>query len=636
MVSRLPRSTGRDPEGFEAFYKDVRGRLLLQTYALTGDLHAAQRAVRDALVVTWHHWSKVSRLDRPEDYVRPLAWTRAQRRSSARWWARQKDLPNDARATLDALGKLTTAQRRVLLLAHLAALPMDDLAREVGITRNQAERELQTATAQFSVHREVASTAVRPLIEQLDAVIGEVRWPRPSIVIRAGSARRRLHTGVGVAAAVALVVVSGSLVTDGGDGARPALASKGLLEGDTPAPRPSAPSVPVEVEADPLVPEALLSADQLGAALPGQWAETETTKNTEGDGLTFACQASRYADMRGIGALVRTFTGTPVKGAPAGTAITAGQSAEASADADAAAATYTTTVGWYAGCQTPRVQLLSTYRVAGVGDEATLMVLRSWNAPVTTQVVGVARTGGLTTTVVSTRTGDTTAPREKDLGTSASLLGQAVTGLCTLPDAGTCTADARLRESSPVPVSGRGNPAMLIEADLPPVPGIDQPWVGSTARKARQNLAATRCDKTEFTGDGFTRTRTRSYLIPEATGLPAEFGLTETVGALPRKQAQQFVDRIRDKLAACPQDDLGTDVERLEQRETGPRDLTAWRLTVEVSENRSVRYLMAVIREGNAVAQLTFIPSDDVSIGPEAFLALADRAQQRLGQIADS
>ena len=104
MPRTLPRSNPRSPEGFEAFYKDVRGRLLLQTYALTGDLLAAQRAVRDAMVVAWHHWRKVSRLEQPEDYVRPLAWTRAQRRSSARWWARQKDIDAETRATLDGSG----------------------------------------------------------------------------------------------------------------------------------------------------------------------------------------------------------------------------------------------------------------------------------------------------------------------------------------------------------------------------------------------------------------------------------------------------------------------------------------------------------------------------------------------------
>jgi DNA-directed RNA polymerase specialized sigma24 family protein len=625
MPRSRPRSRSRSPEGFEAFYKDVRGRLLLQGYALTGDLHAAQRAVRDAMVVGWHHWRKVSRLDRPEDYVRPLAWTRAQRRSSARWWARQKDIDADSRATLDALGKLPTTQRRVLLLAHLTALPMDHLAREAGVTRATAERELQTASAQFAVHRDVASTAIRGTLEGLAPAIESVRWPRPSIVMRAGAARRRAHTTVGAAAAVAAVLVSGSLVTDAA-GVHPALESKGILEGNstsgTRGPEPSPPPP------DPLTPEALLALDQVSSAIPGQWTEGPTSKNTEGDGLVFTCQGERYADMRGIGALVRTFTGSGPKTGP----LTAGQSAEASADGDAAQRTFATTVGWYAGCASPRVQLLSTHRVDGVGDEATLMVLRSWAEPVTTQVVGVARTGGLTTTVVNTLTGMTDPAKEPDLAPSAALLATAVTGLCTLPDAGNCTADAKLRDASPAPV-GR-HPSLLVEADLPPVPTIDQPWVGTEPTKAKENVAATRCDDTTFTDPAFTKALTRSFVIPAATQLPTEFGLTETVGALPRKQAQVFVDDIRAKLKKCPDQDLGTDVERLANEETGPRDLTVWRLDVEVSEDRSVRFLMAVIREGNAVAQLTFVPSGDVSIGPEAFMTLAHRAQERLGQLA--
>ena len=249
MPRTLPRSHPRSPEGFEAFYKDVRGRLLLQTYALTGDLVAAQRAVRDAMVVAWHHWRKVSRLELPEDYVRPLAWTRAQRRSSARWWARQKDIDAETRATLDALGKLSTTQRKVLLLTHLTALPIDDMAREVGVTRATAERELQTASAQFAVHREVPSTAIRGVLEALAPGLESVRWPRPSIVMRAGSARRRAHTAVGVATAVAAVLVSGSLVTDAA-GARPALATKGILDGTPPA-RAEGDAAPAARPADP-------------------------------------------------------------------------------------------------------------------------------------------------------------------------------------------------------------------------------------------------------------------------------------------------------------------------------------------------------------------------------------------------
>jgi DNA-directed RNA polymerase specialized sigma24 family protein len=620
----LPRSKSRSPEGFETFYKDVRARLLLQTYALTGDLHAAQRAVRDAMVVAWHHWRKVSRLDQPEDYVRPLAWTRAQRRSTARWWARQKDIDAASRATLDALGKLTTVQRKVLLQTHLTSLPIDAMAREVGVTRSAAERELQTATAHFAVHREVPSTAVRGALDALAPALESVRWPRPSILMRAGSARRRAHTAVGVAAAVAAVLVSGSLVTDA-SGARPALSTKGILDGSSAPPRQK--ETPPPPAPDPLTPDALLGVQQVSAAIPGTWTQGTTSTNTAGNGLVFTCQGGRYADMRGIGALVRTFTGSAPKAGP----LTAGQSAEASADPEAAERTYQTTTDWYAGCTSPRVQLLSTYDVAGVGDEATLMVLRSWSEPVTTQVVGVARTGGLTTTVVTTATGKVDPQKESDLKPSAGLLANAITSLCTLPDAGGCSATPTLEESRPAPVGK--HPSLLVEADLPPVPSIDQPWAGTEPVKAKENLAATRCDQTEFTGADFSKAMTRSFVIPAAPQLPPEFGLSETVGALPAKQARAFVTKIRDQLGSCPDKDLGTTVDELMDDESGPRDLCVWRLTVEVSESRSVRYLMAAIREGNAVGQLTFVPSDEISIGPDAFMALAHRAQDRLAQL---
>ncbi len=633
MPRTLPRSNPRSPEGFEAFYKDVRGRLLLQTYALTGDLLAAQRAVRDAMVVAWHHWRKVSRLELPEDYVRPLAWTRAQRRSSARWWARQKDIDADTRATLDALGELTTTQRKVLLLTHLTALPIDHMAREVGITRASAERDLQTASAHFAVHREVPSTAIRGVLEALAPALESVRWPRPSIVMRAGAARRRAHTAVGVVTAVAAVLVSGSLVTDA-TGARPALASKGILEGSSTGPEQK--DTPPPPPPDPLSPQALLGVQQVSAAIPGNWTEGTTSTNTGGTGLVFTCQGGRYADMRGIGALVRTFTGTPPKSAK-GTdslagGLTAGQSAEASADEDAGERTYNTTLDWYAGCASPRVQLLSTHRVVGVGDEATLMVLRNWTQPVTTQIVGVARTGGLTTTVVNTVTGMTDPAKEPVLEPSAGLLATAVSGLCTLPDAGNCAVTPKLKETSPVPV-GR-QPSLLVEADLPPVPTIEEPWVGTQPTKARENLAATRCDDTQFTAPGFTKSLTRTFVIPAATQLPPEFGLSESVGALPPKQAHAFITDIRDKLTTCPDDDLGTEVEQLAMEESGRRDLYVWRLTVEVSEDRSVRFLMAAIRERGAVAQLTFVPSEDVSIGADPFVTLAHRALERLGELA--
>src|SRR3954469_679380 len=152
---------------FDDFYKSTRTRLLQQTFALTRDLPASRSAVRDAFVAAWHHWRKVSRLEDPEAWVRPLAWRHAQRRHSARIFHRDRKLDPDIRATLDALATLPMVQRKVLLLTNLTDLPMTEIAREAGLPLHDAEARLQAATSQLSIAREVPTTGIRPLFEPL-------------------------------------------------------------------------------------------------------------------------------------------------------------------------------------------------------------------------------------------------------------------------------------------------------------------------------------------------------------------------------------------------------------------------------------------------------------------------------------
>ena len=119
----------RSPETFDAYYVETRTRLLHEAYALTGDAPAARAAVRDAFVVAWHHWRKVGRLDDRDAYIRPLAFRRARRRHTARIWHRDKSLAPEARATLDALSKLSATQRELLVLNALSALSLAEIGR---------------------------------------------------------------------------------------------------------------------------------------------------------------------------------------------------------------------------------------------------------------------------------------------------------------------------------------------------------------------------------------------------------------------------------------------------------------------------------------------------------------------------
>ena len=617
----------QDPAAFDEFYKSTRTRLLQQTFAHTGDLPASRSAVRDAFVAAWHHWRKVSRLDDPEAWVRPLAWRHAQRRHSARIFHRDRKLDPETRATLDALAKLTFVQRKVLLLTNLTDMPLPDIAREVGLPLHDAETRLQTATSQFSMAREVPTTAIRPLFEPLLDHVDDARWPRVTIVRRAGTARRRTHTAFGAVAVVTAVVLGGAAVTDA-QGVKPSLESArasgvaAVRLGPGPAKTPAAdPSAAIAAAPVAIADDDLVTLDQVGQRIPGQWREAGPGSKT---GILMPCQSTRFADPAGTASAVRQFKAPARKDQPRRSLV---QSVEMSANGQGARASYRAMLGWFGGCSDARVQLISTHTVDHVGDEAMLLVLRSWKRPATTILAGVARTGQASTVTVSQAGGT----GRSDLDAAAGLLADAVNGLCSLPETGPCAEKPALAAARPV-AAGQV-PAMLSEVDLPPVAGIERPWIGTEARIANTNLASSRCDDTTFQVKKMRRGMTRSFVIPEAK-LSDLFGLTETVGYLPPPRARAFVADVRGKLRACADKQLGTDVVRVADTTTKKVDLTVWHVTTEISDDKTVTYLMGILREGGSIAQVGFVPDGKVQMAPGAFITLVHRALDRLPALA--
>lgn len=609
----------RDPDAFDEFYKETRERLLLQTYALTGDLSASRAAVRDAFVLAWHHWRKVERLEDPETEVRPNAWRHAQRRHTARLWHREKGLDPEVKDAFDILDQLTMRQRKALLLTQVAKASIPQMAREIGLPLDEAERELQDAVAEFTRLREVPTLEIRAAFEPIEGAIADTRFPRATIIRRAGAARRRTHTTVGAIVAVAVFLVSGTLVTDAA-GVRPSLdreaAGSTSSEGEADAPAARIPE------------SALVSADQLDAVLrPRKWTGGRTHPSSEEFRDLLPCQRQAYADPAGSEALVRNFAGTNAR-LPRATAV---QLVEASTTKRTARSTYRTLVGWFAGCADLRVQLIATRSVEQVGDQAIQMVLRSWNRPVTTYVVGVARTGLFTTSTLN-RVATDDPP---DVDASGRMLAAAVDGLCGLERGGGCATD-RPKLAFTTPVRVGMPPALLSEIDLPPISGVNLPWVGTEPVRPSANMAATRCDDVTFAGKfkgiRFTQTSTRTFVIPEAD-LADEFGLTETVGALPAKQATAFIDEVRARLGSCATRDLGTDVTAGKRFNAKDRSLSVWHLTTEVSDKRTLTYSMAILRSGTSVGQLSFVRSRNVAMSEGAFDALAVRALDRLGTL---
>lgn len=609
-------------EDFDQFYVGSRDRLLVECYALTGDLPAARAAVRDAYAVTWHHWRAAVRSGSPEEWLRPQAHSRAVRRHTARpWHRRANDDPH--RRTLAALSRLTGAQRRVLVLTHLSPLPMDAIGRHVGVPQWQAEQLLQSATAAFAMQLEVPSTSVRFRLEELRTVSQEGRWPRATIIRRTGTSRRRTHTLVGTAAGVLALVGSGVVVSGGP--ARPTGFDR--EEATTGAIARAAQRTPPPT----LARSSLLRTDQAERFAPGlRWRTAATNANLRGDGLVVPCQAERFADPEGKGALVRSFTAAGGGRGRAARATSARltELVELSASRQAARRAYERSRGWYAGCAAARTRLLSTHEVTGVGDDAVLFVLRSWGGEPRGLTIGVARTGRLTVTTAAQR-----VEGQPGVATAAAGLAAAVNRLCGTPGAEACAAPPRSRTVTPLP-TGQA-PGMLSAVDLPPVSRARGPWVGTDPQPARVNVASTRCDNTSFTGQGLTQDLTRTFLFPQNEQADA-FGLTQTVArATSAGRARDFVAEVRKRIAACGRANLGTEVETLADRRTDGQDLTVWDLSIELSDSRVLEFWMAIMRQGTAVSQVGFVSGTELRMSRADFRAVAERALERLPELPE-
>src|SRR3954447_24632689 len=588
-------------EEFDEFYLDSRRRLVHQTFAVTGDLSASRTAVRDAYVAARHHWNKVGRMADPEQWVRPRAWAIAQRRHTARPWHKEKSLLPEQAELLEALHKLSDAQRKTLVLTHLAVEPLTDIGREIGETQEKAEHHLQTATAALALALDGDATAIRSRLQALGDAADTIRLPRPQTVRRNGLRRRRNHAVVGSLVAVLVTVGVGALVLPASSGTRP-------------APKPGA-----------LVSKRMLLADdQVTGLAPKQpWTLTGTSDNTSGEGLNTMCQTARFADPDGLGTWVRTFaTNRPERRLV--------QTVEISSSPAAAKKAFDTTMGWYSGCKVPRIQLVDAYTVQGLGDQAVVMRMRIPSKDPRSFVVGIARSGSLTTsTVLETHTPVPAAPTGL-----VSALTSSVQNLCESRVAGTCIGAVSTSPTLP-PATGEA-PGMLAIADLPAVAGVMDAWAGTDAAPATVNIAATTCDRTDFAKAGAVRSMTRTYLIPEAH-LPQRFGLTETLGELPSpRAASALVARIGARMKACPDKELGSTVNHaVVKLRSGTPSYAMWRLENQVNQKQQlVPFWMGVVQDGRYVAQVNLTPVGKYDVDQAAFQALVVRARDRLAEVS--
>lgn len=589
-------------EEFDEFYVATRRGLVHQTFALTGDLGASRQAVRDAYVAARHHWEKIGHLSDPESWVRPRAWSAAQRRHTVRPWHRERHVSTAQAATLEALHTLPDAQRRALVLAHLSELGDAEAARELGLPPATVAENLAIATETVATALECDPAEVGDRLDELGGAADSVKLPRPASVRRSGLRRRRNHAAIGSVAAVAIILTAGAFVA-------------------VEAPDAPPPKVPALLNTKMLLTQPQIT--RLSSKNP--WRISSTTDNTKGTGINHRCQTSRFADDNGLGTWVRTFaTGSNQP-------RTLVQTVELSNSPGAAARAYQTTLGWYAGCTAPRLQLIDAYTVKGIGDKAQILELRIPGSRDLSYVVGIARTGALTTsTVLETLTGSPVTPQQV-----STALAAAVRNLCVSPVSGACVGAVKTVETMPPP-SGETR-GMLATADLPAIATVSVPWVGTDPQDATTNLAATTCDNADFAKSGAVRPVTRSYLFPRQANLPKRFGLTETIGKFTStKAAIKFADQVIADMRACPDRELSSSITRQVVNRGSEFETTYafWRLENQVNANEDkVIFWTGIARVGAYVAQVTMTPFQEYDVNQATFNGLIVRARDRLNEV---
>lgn len=591
-------------EEFDEFYVSTRRDLILQTFALTGDLAASRAAVRDSYVAARHHWDKVGKETDPLSWVRPKAWSRAQRRHSISPWHRERHIDADQTATLEALHKLRDAQRRTLVLHVLTELSMEQIGREIGLPLARVVDHLESATQVVTEDLNCTPEELSTRLVGLGQAVDTVKLPRPTIVRRNGLRRRRNFAIAGSVAIGVVMVSTGSFVAVGSPEDTVSRSQSAKL---------------IKTTRSQLLTEAQIASLAAGQA----WQKPVTSQNDDenSSGLNTSCQQERYADKAADGALVRTFT---TASGPRRTLVEAVEISKTTAEAEAA---YLTTRNWYAGCRADRIRLKSSYDIDQVGDQAQVLILAGPKKSDPSFAVGLARTGKLTLSMVL----EVKVSTQVKVGTVTATLATAVRNLCSSAAAGECVGQVLSEPTRPPPTGDVTG--MLAAVDLPPISDIKARWNDTPAAPPVPNTAAnTPCDKTDFIKGGAINPLSRSFLMSNDNA-PKVFGVTQTIGKFSSaKAAAKFADTLTSRMRSCEKrvlsSTISTAVVKPGSGATPPYGY--WRLVNQTQNRNEVTYWMGYTRVGSYVAQVTMTPVRDYDVSAKTFADLVLRSRDRL------
>lgn len=587
---------------FDHFFSSTSDVTLKATYAVCGDRNVAFESTVDAYCRAWRDWTKI-RNHNPDGWVRTEAW-RLTALSRSTHPLRQRQEEDSDRELLTALSKLRSDDRRLIALLTLGSIDLEDACREVGVPAQQGAESVTTALGGLESSLGQSLDQLEERMHGLSRVTRKLVLPAAGVVRHRAQSGRRRNTILLVVAAIALTIAGGLVsVAEPKSVERHRIGDKG---GD------------ILLLAQKIGPDDLLGSAEV-ARLDRKltWKVLGTDDDLREKTPYATCPSRRLADPRAIRFLVRTFQAGKSDERVA-------QAVEVSTSPGAAESGFDQMERWFADCRVPGVQLGDTWKIRHSFHNLSILQLVSHQEPTQTFTVGIGIAGSAVTTVVHRSDGE----KGPDITSFARVLNEAVSGVCQfLYNDLKCVGGVLLRRT--IPPAAATNKEFLAIADLPTVADPTAAWTGLPRSWKKHRVAAV-CDNADFSNQ---RPKSRSYVQSNSAtpNQPATFGLTETIGRFSSESAaESFVDTVRGNLEACPKKNLTAQVDEEEDYDQDSVDGTSWRVRLDLADGTQARYRTSIIRNGNAVAQVTFTAGEKFDVGRDKFEDLVKRAGQRL------
>jgi hypothetical protein len=593
---------------FNSFYTSTFAQAVQVTYAVSGDRQVAFEATVDAYRRAWRDWSKI-RDHHPLGYVRNEAWKLTALSRGTHPLRRKHEEDSDTEL-LEALHELSVDDRRLIVLMTLGNTDLEEASREVGLLAEEGIESVTTALASLEAALKQSLDTIERRMHALASATASLERPSPASVRNAAKRGRRRNTVLLVAAAVAIIFGGGFVATDGD-----ALASSSTLPHRE---KIGAERQDVLLDSQQIDTDNLLAVKQVRQLDPAETWKVDGTDEDPTNTTPYAtCPTKRFADKNPLKVFVRTFS---TRGA---TEQRVAQSIEVSRSDEIAAKAYKRLVQWYSDCEHPRVQLVAAYTVQRPFGDFQILRLRSHRSPERTFTVGFSHSGTITSTLVHEVDG-TKGPA---IQTFARTLNDSVAKVCK-DSGGACTDTINVMRTDPPPTTDA--PEFLGIVDLPPIGDVDKVWAAAPV-SANGNPAATQCDGADFTGKTVESARSQLYVLYQATTLPRQFGVAQTVARFESPQAAKaFVKKVSNRLEACPDRNLSAKIDQHDDFSNASFSGDVWRVGAEVKKGTRTYYRTALIRRGASVSQVTFTPAGDYDISQDTFREMAIRAATRL------